>query len=967
MNDKFKPPFLKSLFERNPEYSKNKIRTAVKSLSIEQQKLVFSLYGNDLDGVPDMTVYRDKYNSFNREILPIIREYLKRKEVAVERASKPKQLNSYIDEKEKTGISFKMIDSYFNGYSIDDIKLIISYFTASEIKGIKYLFGSNYEHDIDYLKRNHQNAYLEKISFERNTIPKIMAYLKELELVRSLGLDATFKTIYAYLVSTSKFQVDKLIKILRPEYRDIINKACQNDYNNYLFLSLLSYDERELLLNKIVPMLNRGITNLGVVGEKDNPKKEIIKSIEKSAVPKNRPPQKDFYQYYNFATHEELEIIIKYLNPKDISRLGYRFGDSIPAVTIKIPFHTKMAVPKLLDEKIKKMVEVLRDPNRKMILKKGYTLFSPTSIYDYFIDDIEEDVLKAFNGVSDSLKELAKRKFTLNDLNDEEEKEFMEMIGQVRRNLRYMNEHHGELNLEKVRISFKEKVESFTGDQLIILYNYFDDKERTLFEKVLNNIELTNDEKERLIRLKQKIKRIGYTKAFDKERVTKKRPIKKDDFYLYYNLNEETFKTIMAYLSPKELKIVKLRFPNTFGGEERELTSEEKTVFNAQITPKIKRILELIRGSKGYQRTRYVVYAPTSICDYFIAVPREEVLAIYETLSLELKKLAERKFTLNDLSEDLEDVFLEQVVKYIDNRLRGINKPIKGKGEKRKQPLDEYLGAQKDVIKQLIEQLPSLQKEAIKKGYDEDLNYISSNVTDYNRSNLAMARNTLRNYIRDYQIRNGEIKVTLPVYLGIPKERILKVIEIMNESDKSFILNVINGDLNNAICFNTITDEVYFKSLLRRIKKVVTTGVDKWPNKRPIRKVVAVKESSELLIEKTRKALDRLFCYYCLNDNIDFTIEEYEEMENIFQHPFITFLIKRLEPIEAVVMALYFGFASTKRKLPKAIARFLEVPLEEVERIIELFEQNYLSFIEHANCDEAIKEDAKRLLELKYK
>lgn len=163
---------------------------------------------------------------------------------------------------------------YFKGYSLENIIVAISYLPASEIKVTKLLFGENFD-----LEMNNINSFLEKNMFLNIISVKLNRILEE---IKQYGI---LKNIFSYF-NMPKELVLKCIEMLSKEDQEFLLRFCDNNYENYIFLSIKNCDDIYYFKNSLVPKLASLIEAMSVYESVDttgNDKEDFPKALKLNA------------------------------------------------------------------------------------------------------------------------------------------------------------------------------------------------------------------------------------------------------------------------------------------------------------------------------------------------------------------------------------------------------------------------------------------------------------------------------------------------------------------------------------------------------------------------------------------------------------------------------------------------------------------------------------------------------------
>lgn len=285
----------KTLFEVFSEYSKDEIIKAVGELKPEDERIIYLMYGDNLDSRnPSSELTEKERNRANTSIKKILKQILE-----YNRSPEAFKVLNGVGYQRK----IKTIYEVFSDCTRDEVNYAIT-LLPEDMKHMLFLrYG--YDLDIPYSSEEYNTDISRKINAAvfprmRRMIMKVRDG-KEIILSKDTFRSRDTKTIYEILSSYSREEIDEVISELDDEERKIVN--LKNDKNNKL-----SPSEFDMFYDMVLPK---------------------IKNILKDRNKKGGRRVRTIYEIFKEFSHEEVDYVITLL-PEDTRHLLYeRYGNDL--------------------------------------------------------------------------------------------------------------------------------------------------------------------------------------------------------------------------------------------------------------------------------------------------------------------------------------------------------------------------------------------------------------------------------------------------------------------------------------------------------------------------------------------------------------------------------------------------------------------------------------------------------------
>lgn len=349
----------KTLFEVFSEYSKDEIIKAVGELKPEDERIIYLMYGDNLDSRnPSSELTEKEKNRANTSIKKILKQILE-----YNRSPEAFKVLNGVGYQRK----IKTIYEVFSDCTRDEVNYAIT-LLPEDMKHMLFLrYG--YDLDIPYSSDEYNTDISRKINAAvfprmRRLIMKVRDG-KEIILSKDTFRSRDTKTIYEILSSYSREEIDEVISELDDEERKIVN--LKNDKNNKL--SPLEFD---MFYDMVLPK---------------------IKNILKDRNKKGGRRVRTIYEIFKEFSHEEVDYVITLL-PEDTRHLLYeRYGNDLDYPIINNEFKG-LNYQKFYSSLLPKMRRLLktRKSDKEVSIINGRCVKAYKTIYELFEEYSHEEI-----------------------------------------------------------------------------------------------------------------------------------------------------------------------------------------------------------------------------------------------------------------------------------------------------------------------------------------------------------------------------------------------------------------------------------------------------------------------------------------------------------------------------------------------------------------------------------------------
>ena len=736
-------------------------------------------------------------------------------------------LNQYTSDKSVAEIEYLYFSEYFKGCDEVNVKKALFRLNSQELELLVLRFGEKLDTLIESENWNEdcQNRLMYIIKSIKN-------YLKKPNITRKMP-----KTIYQILSDYTDLEVDIAIAALTEKDREILRLRYGDDLHYPLF-SINWHKELTESFNEVVFKLKQILSPEKV-------KKRLCNS-EKSV--------SNIYEYFQEFSKEIIDSVLKLLSEQDVALLQKKFGKELNAFITR-PEWNSSEETKVFNNLVRKIKRLLKNVKENVI---------KFNIYEYFLDYPQEeiDIVLSMFYLSNDVKVISAFR-THNVTGDD---------------LDYFNNH-----LKRKIKSYLDKAKKYGVEKP--LYEAFSEYAISDVEKVFNG--LSTDEC-RLLSLKYgdnyKIPCIKrnlnkrYEKLINKLISQIKIRIEKiNDITLYnyfYEFDKKTIDKVLKQLSPKEMKLLKIKFGDNFEQYVRRPNwSEARSRSYQLLILKIKRLLK--------KETHKI-----TIYEYFSDYSSKEIDFALSKLTNEEHAILKIKF-----GEKLD--CLVKVIRWSAEEtqrwtalVRKINGLLKSPDFNRESlSIYEYFSTYtKKQIDLEIEMLSEEEKALLKLRYGDDLtNPVENENWDGNT------------YLAKLHIIRRKIKKSLEKKYGSPKqkksidiyeyfsdysvEKIDEVIEQLNGEELRILKIKFGKDLDNlskrVVWQNNDAEEYY--NLIKRIRLLLNKTSEKKPRRKTKKSVVSL---YEYFSTYTKEQVDNAVSQLSLNDQKILNLRYGEDLSN---------------------------------------------------------------------------------------
>ena len=309
----------KTLFEVFSEYSKDEIIKAVGELKSEDERIIYLMYGDNLDSrnpSSELTEKeRNRANTSIKKILKQILEYNRSLEVF-------KVLNGVGYQRK-----IKTIYEVFSDCTRDEVNYAITLLPEDT----RHLLYERYGNDLDYPIINNEFKGLNYQKFYSSLLPKMRRLLKtrksdkEVSIINGRCVKA-YKTIYELFEEYSHEEIDAAVSELNEEELRIVHLKYGNDLKNTIKDDSLTKEESKyfyaVIKNKIKTRLVRNRKNK----ENNLPSKSVMVYNDSENELNNLMTKDDYIKVVSFLKKMNAREMFRLVNPQDLIITSLRFG-----------------------------------------------------------------------------------------------------------------------------------------------------------------------------------------------------------------------------------------------------------------------------------------------------------------------------------------------------------------------------------------------------------------------------------------------------------------------------------------------------------------------------------------------------------------------------------------------------------------------------------------------------------------
>ena len=837
-------PKLKSIYERLSEYPREKVDEVLDKLSQYDKELLKINYGEDLEH-PKRNSNCSKYqkNKLNNILIPKMKEALEN----------PENIDSILAQ--KSGTKLKSIYERLSEYPREKVDEVLDKLSSKDKELIKMSYGE----DLDNPKRNPNFSQYQRNKLNIILIPKMKEALENPENIENIFAKKSgtkLKSIYERLSEYPREKVDEVLDKLPSEDEELIKMSYGEDLDHPKRSKEFNALYSTKLNNILIPKMKEAL---------ENP--ENIDNI--FARKKRNKKLKSIYERFSEYSREQVDEVLDKLPQKDEELIKMGYGEDLDHPK-RDPNFSQYQKNKLNNILIPKMREALENPKNieNIFAKKGGLKLK--SIYERFSEYSREQVDEVLDKLPSEDKELIKICYG-------------EDLDHPKRGEKFNHCNKNKLNnilIPKMREALENPknidnifVRRKSGPKLKSIYERFSEYSREQVDEVLDKLSPKDEE----------LIKICYGEDLDHPKRSKKfenfhsyrinnilipkikealeNPENIDNIFtqesyeklksIYERLSEysrEQVDEVLDKLPSYDKELIKLCYGEDLDHPKRDLSFKRyhKNKLNNILIPKMKEALENpenidnILTKKGGPKLK-------NIYERLSKYPREKVDEVLDKLPPKDKKIIKMCY-----GEDLEhpkrdpnfsiyhknklnSTIIPQMREALENPENIDNIFAQKNGSKLKSIYERFSEYSREQVDEVLDKLPSYDKELIKLCYGEDLDHPKrskefkvNHSSKLNRILIPQMREAIEN---PENIDNIFTQKTGPKLKSIyerlseyPREKVDEVLDKLSSNDKKLIKLCYGENLDhpkrseNFVISNSVNLNI---SILPKIRKAL--------------------------------------------------------------------------------------------------------------------------------------------------